>query len=147
MNPIRSIIAVLAGVALVNVMTQLLEAMLIAAAAGGSVSDTAALIEVRNRPAVLGGKLVSDTLVALLAGYVTAKVAAHGELLHGGVAALVVTAALIRGFTIGEGAELTPVWMRVALVALTGPAMLVGASIRAKAVEKSAIADHRSETP
>lgn len=133
MNPIRSIIAVLGGVALVNVLTQLLEAMLIAAAAGGPVADSAALFAVRNRPAVLGATLASDALVALLAGYMTAKIAGRRELLHAGAAAAVVTAALARGFTIGEGAALTPAWMRVALVALTGPAMIAGASIRARA--------------
>jgi hypothetical protein len=133
MNPVRSILAVLGGVALVNIVTQLLEAMLIAAAAGGPVTDPAALFAVRNRPAVLGAKLASDALVALLAGYMTAKIAGHRELLHAGAAAVVVTAALARGFTIGEGAALTPVWMRVALVAVTGPAMIAGASIRARA--------------
>jgi len=133
MNPIRSIIAVLGGVALVNVLTQLLEAMLIAAAAGGPVADAAALFAVRNRPAVLGATLASDALVALLAGYTTAKIAGRRELLHAGAAAVVVTAALARGFTVGEGAALTPVWMRVAVVALTGSAMIAGAAIRARA--------------
>jgi hypothetical protein len=143
MSPLRSILAVLAGVSLVNVLTQLLEAMLIAATAGGPVADTAALLEVRNRPPVLVAKLVSDTLIALLAGYTTAKIAGRHERLHGGVAALVVTAALVRGFTVGQDAALTPTWMRVALVALTGPAMLAGASVRARAAVQSPLAHHQ----
>jgi hypothetical protein len=137
MNPMRSILAVLAGVAIVNILTQLLEAMLIAAAAGGPVADTAALLEIRNRPPVLAAKFVSDALIALLAGYAAAKVAGHHERLHGGVAALVVTAALVAGFTTGEGAAVTPVWVRVALVAVTGPAMLAGAAVRARAARHS----------
>lgn len=133
MNPIRSLMAVLGGVALFNILTQLLEAMLIAAVAGGSITDSTALFAVRKGPAVLGGMLLSDSLVALLAGYMTAKIAAHRDVLHAGMAAVVVTAALVRGFTIGDDAALTPVWMRVTLVAVTGPAMLAGASIRARA--------------
>jgi len=73
------------------------------------------------------------SLVAILGGYMTAKVAGRQELGHGGAAALVQTAALAWGFTVGEYAAFTPVWMRVALVALTGPAMVAGASIRARA--------------
>jgi hypothetical protein len=130
-------LAVLAGVALVNILTQLLEAMLIAAVAGGPVADTAALLQVRNRPPVLAATLLSDALIALLAGYTTARIAGHHELWHAGVAALVVTAALVLGLTVGQGAELTPRWMRVALVALTGPAMLAGASVRARAARHS----------
>lgn len=133
MNPIRSILAVLGGIALVNILTQLLEAMLIAAAAGGPVADTASLFAVRNRPAVLGGTLASNALVALLAGYLTARIAGHRELLHGGATALVVTAALARGVTVGAGAELTPLWMRAALVVVTGPAIMAGALVRARA--------------
>ena len=43
------------------------------------------------------------------------------------------TALLVWGFTVGENAGLTPVWMRIATVLVTAPAMLAGASVRAKA--------------
>jgi hypothetical protein len=60
---------------------------------------------------------------------------------HGALAAAVQTTALIWGFTAGEFASFTPVWMRIALVVVTGPAMLAGAWVRAQAAQ---IADNAS---
>ena len=127
-NPLRSIIAVLGGIGLAT-----LEFTLVSAAAGGAITDLAGYFEVRNRPAILAAKLVYNSVAAILGGYMTARIAGSREMLHAGVAAAVQTFALIWGFTVGEYAAFTPVWMRVALVLLTGPAMLVGASVRAKA--------------
>jgi hypothetical protein len=52
---------------------------------------------------------------------------------HAAAAALLQTAALIWGFTAGEYASYTPLWMRLALVLLMGPAIMAGAAIRARA--------------
>ncbi|MGH9253742.1 MAG: hypothetical protein ACRD3C_04150 [Vicinamibacterales bacterium] len=133
MNPIRSLIAVLGGIGLVSLVAEALEFTLVSAAAGGSIVDMAGYFEVRNRPTILVAKLVYNTIAAILGGYMTAKIAASRELLHAGVAALIQTAALIWGFTLGEYASFTPIWMRIALVLVTGPAMVLGASIRARA--------------
>ena len=133
MNPLRSIIAVLGGIGLVSIVVETLEFTLVNAVAGGTILDMAGYFAVRNRPAILGAKLVYNTLAAVLGGYMTAKVAGTREMAHAGVAALLQTAALIWGFTAGEYAAFTPAWMRIALVLLTGPAMLAGASIRARA--------------
>ena len=133
MNPLRSIIAVLGGIGLVSIVVETLEFTLVNAAAGGTITDMAGYFAVRNRPAILGAKLVYNTLAAILGGYMTARVAGVREMMHAGVAAVAQTAALIWGFTAGEYAAFTPIWMRIALVLLTGPAMLTGASIRARA--------------
>jgi hypothetical protein len=132
-SPIRSIVAVLGGIGLFALVTETLEFTLVSAAAGGSISDMAAYFAVRNRPVILAAKLVYNTLAAILAGYMTAKIAGTRELLHAVVVAIVQTVALIWGFTAGEYASFTPIWMRVALVLTTGPAMMLGASIRARA--------------
>ena len=132
-SPIRSIIAVLGGIGLFALVTEALEFTLVTAAAGGSISDMPAYFAVRNRPVVLAAKLLYSTLAAILAGYMTAKIAGRRELLHAAVVAIVQTMALVWGFTVGEYASFTPVWMRVALVLTTGPAMMLGASIRARA--------------
>jgi hypothetical protein len=132
-SPIRSIIAVLGGMGLFALVTETLESTLVSAAAGGSISDMAAYFAVRNRPVILAAKLLYNTLAAILAGYMTAKIAGRRELLHAAVVAIVQTMALVWGFTAGEYASFTPVWMRVALVLTTGPAMMLGASIRARA--------------
>jgi hypothetical protein len=130
---IRSIIAVLGGIGLFALVTETLEFTLVSAAAGGSISDMAAYFAVRNRPVILAAKLLYNTLAAILAGYMTAKIAGSHELLHAVVVAVVQTLALIWSFTAGEYAAFTPIWTRVALVLTTGPAMVLGASIRARA--------------
>jgi len=131
---IRSIIAVLGGMGLFALVTETLEFTLVTAAAGGSISDMAAYFSVRNRPVILAAKVLYNTLAAILAGYMTAKIAGRRELLHAAVVAVVQTIALVWGFTAGEEyTSFTPVWMRVALVLTTGPAMVLGASIRARA--------------
>jgi hypothetical protein len=133
-SPVRSFIAVLGGVAVTSLVTETLEFTLVTAASGGTIADMAGYFQVRNRPAILAAKLVYNTVAGVLGGYLAAKVAGTRELLHGGAAAVLQTAALIWGFTAGEYAAFTPIWMRVALVLLTGPAMLAGASVRARAV-------------
>jgi hypothetical protein len=134
MNPFRSLVAVIAGVGVISVVVQLLEFTLVNAAAPTPISDIAGYFAVRNQPLILAAKLVYNTLAAILGGYVTAKVARTAEVRHGMVAAAAQTAAFAWWFTLGEFASFTPVWMRIVLVLLTGPAMIAGATIRARAV-------------
>ena len=129
----RSVIAVLAGMGLVSILVELLEVALVSAVAGGTVTDMASYFAVKNRPVMLGAQIGYTSFAAVLGGYVTARVAGTREILHGGVAALGKTMALAWGFTAGEYAGFTPVWMRMLLVLVTGLAMLTGASIRARA--------------
>ncbi|OFW35152.1 MAG: hypothetical protein A3F70_10605 [Acidobacteria bacterium RIFCSPLOWO2_12_FULL_67_14] len=133
LNPVRSIIAVLGGIGLISLVTEVLEFTLVRAVAGGPMADMTAYFAVRNRPAILAAKLAYTPLAAVLGGYMTAKVAAGRELPHAVVAATVQTMALIWGVTAGAYAPFTPVWMRAALVLLTGPGMVAGGAIRARA--------------
>jgi len=133
MSPIRSVVAVLGGILLISVVVEVLEFTLVSARAGGAITDLEGYFAVRNQSVMLAAKLVYNSLAAVLGGYMIAKVAGSREMLHGAIGALVQTVALVWGFTAGEYAAFTPVWMRVALVALTGPAMLAGAGVRARA--------------
>ncbi len=54
-----------------------------------------------------------------------------------GVGAAIQTAALVWGFTVGEYAAYTPVWTRIALVVLIGPAIVAGTAVRARAARYS----------
>jgi len=132
-NPIRSVVAVLGGILLISVVVEVLEFTLVSARAGGAIADLEGYFAVRNQPVMLAAKLVYNSLAAVLGGYMIAKVAGTREMLHAAGGAVVQTIAFAWGFTAGEYAAFTPVWMRVALIALTAPAMLVGASIRARA--------------
>ena len=133
-NVVRSILAVLVGLGVVSLVTEVLEFALVNAVAGARIADLGTYFAIRNEPGLLAAKLVYNTLAALLGGYVTARIAAGEEMPHATIGALVKTAALIWGFTVDEFATYTPVWMRVALVLSTGPAMLAGAWVRAHAV-------------
>ena len=135
MNLLRSVLALLVGLGLFRLVVALLETVLVGASAGGAVTNEAEYFAVRNRPGMLAAALGYNMMAAFLAGYVTAKIAGAQEMMHAGVAAAVQTAALIWGFTAGEYASSTPVWTRIALVSLTGPAMMAGALIRARAAE------------
>lgn len=126
----RSIISVLGGLGLTSVLGEVLEFALVSAAAGGPIADLSGYFAVRNRPAILLAALASRMVAALLGGYMTAKVAGRREMPHALAAAGIQTAALSWGFTAGEFAAFTPVWMRVAVVLTTGPAMLAGAAVR-----------------
>ena len=137
MTSVRSIIAVLGGIGVISLVAETLEFTLVTAAADGSIADMPGYFEVRNRPTILAAKLVSNTMAAILGGHITAKIAGTRELLHAGVAASIQTVALVWGFTMSEYASFTPVWMRIALVLLTGPAMVTCASIRARAGAES----------
>jgi hypothetical protein len=132
-NPLRSALAVIAGVAIISLVVQSLEFTLVNAAAGEPVRDMAGYFTVANRPSMLAAKLAYQTLAAILGGYMTAKIAGSDRMTHGALAAAVQTTALVWGFTAGEYASFTPVWMRIALVGVTGPAMLAGAWVRAQA--------------
>jgi hypothetical protein len=94
---IRSIIAVLGGIGLFALVTETLEFTLVTAAAGGAISDMAAYFAVRNRPVILAAKLLYNTLAAILAGYMTAKIAGLRELLYAALVAIVQTMALVWG--------------------------------------------------
>ena len=131
---LRSILAILGGIGLVSLVTQALEFTLVGAAADGQLTDMAHYFEVRNRPSILAAGLVYNTVAAVLGGYMTARIAGRQEMAHARIAALVLTASLIYGFTAGEFAQFTPAWMRIALIIITAPAMLAGAMVRARAV-------------
>jgi hypothetical protein len=133
LNPMRSLVAVLGGLLMLFVLTQVLELVLVRTAAAGPLENMEQYLAVRGRTGVLVGLLASQAVASLLAGYTTAKVAGLAELTHAGIAAALQTALFAWGFTVGENASLSPVWMRVATVVVTAPAMLAGASVRAKA--------------
>ncbi len=130
---VRGVIAVLAGMMVASVLPEVLETTLVRAASEGPLNDVAAYFAVRNRPSILVAKIVSGALTAVLAGYFVAKLAGSLELGHAAIAGLVQTATLAWAFTIGEYASATPIWVRALLLALTAPAMVLGASVRRRA--------------
>jgi len=125
-NPVRGITAILGALVLFSAVTQLLEYTLLSASGGDAVKDMTSYLAALNRTPILAVKAVANVLVALLAGYITAKIAQTREMMFAGIAAAAETCSLVYGFTMGEYVAL-PLWIRTLLVLTTGPAMLAGA--------------------
>ena len=137
MNPVRSLLALLVGIGLFRLVVAILETVMVGAAANGPLTNEAEYFAVRNQPVLLVAVLGFNSAAALLAGYVMTKIAGTRDLMLGGIGAGIQTAVLVWIFTAGEYAAYTPVWARIALVALTGPAMIAGASLRVRAARYS----------
>ncbi len=129
----RGIIGVMGGIVLYLSIAEALETVLVIATADPQPTDIVSYFAARNRAVVLGPKLAYNSLTALLSGYMTARVAGESEMYYGKMAAAVLTVELTWRFLMGENAALTPAWMRAFMVLTTGPAMLVGASLRGRA--------------
>ncbi len=121
------------GAVLFLVITEVLETALVGALGADKPIDDASYYAIRNTPTILGAKLFYNSLSAIWAGYMTGRLATENELAYGKLAAGVLTAYLAWQLLATAQAAFTPTWMRVFVVVTTGPAMLVGAWIRAQA--------------
>jgi hypothetical protein len=131
-NPLRSLVAIVGGVLLLNFMSSTLQSTLVSVVAQATPADEAAYLAVRNRPAMLGISLVTHVLAATLAGYIIARVSGVHEVRHAMAAAALLAVAYASTF-MTENAMLPPAWMRVAMLILTPPALVAGAYVRAEA--------------
>jgi len=141
MNPLRSLLAVVGGLAVILFTTQVLEVMLVTAVAGDTITDIEGFLVAANQPAMLAAKVVYSVLISILGGYLVAKVASVAPMSHAMFAALLLAWVLIQGFATDEMAAATPVSVRALLVVVMCGALLTGASIRAKAAALSGTND------
>lgn len=133
MNPVKSLTAVLGAILVIFALGQVLEVVLVMTLSDPRPETIEQYFSVRERTPIQIGILISHGIAALLGGYIAARIAGSQEMLHAAIAATVQIGFLLWGFAPGENAAMTPLWNRVALVAVTAPAMLAGASVRAKA--------------
>jgi hypothetical protein len=131
-DPVRGITGVLGALVLFSALTQLLEYTLVSASGGDAVNSMSSYLAALNRPAVLAVKAVANIMVAVLTGYLTARIARSREVMFGGIAAAAETCTLVYGFTMGEYVVL-PLWFRGLVLLTTGPAMMAGAWVRGQA--------------
>ena len=131
-SPLRSVVAVVGGVLLLGFMDSTLERTLVGAIAQGSASTEAAYLAIRNRPVVLAITLATHALASTLAGYVIAKIAAAYEVRHAVAAAVLLSVGYASTF-MTDNPMLPPVWVRVAMLIITTPALMAGAHVRAEA--------------
>jgi hypothetical protein len=133
MTVLRGVIGVLVGLAVSVGFVQLLELMLANAIAGRplqSIEDYAAVL---NALPVLGIRLVVTSFIALLGGYLCAKLAEADEMRYTLIAVIFRILAIAGGNAAGYMPR-TPMWALAVLLTVSTGAMLAGGAIRAAAV-------------
>ena len=131
LSPIRTIIAVLGTTVILRLLGQSLELALVEMTADATTLE--AYFAARNQPAVLAGVIVSQIVASLLAGYVGAKIAGIAEVAHIGFAGVIQVLIFVYEFTRGGNPGMYPLWVQLTMPLVTLPALIAGASIRAKA--------------
>ena len=129
----RSIAVVVLGLLLLGFIDQTLERTLVMTLAQGvEIKDEAAYLAIRNRPMVLAVTLVTHGFASLLTGYVLAKLAGKNEVQHAAGTAALFTIAMI-GASAAPSVMLPPIWVRMAMLLITPPALIAGAYVRGQA--------------
>ena len=96
------------------------------------IKDEASYLAVRNRPMVLAMTVITHGFASLLTGYVLGKLAGTREVQHAAATAALFTLALI-GAAAAPNVMLPPMWVRLAMLAITPPALIGGAYVRGQA--------------
>ena len=141
MGLIRAVAAVVVGILLAYGLPWVLERVLVESTAGRNLYTAGDYYMVRNTAGIMAARLIMGFFVSVLAGHTAARIAKDDMVRTVAISASALTVMLISEFTVGEFAWGTPIWMRVALVVITGPAMVLGAYAR------SAVAQLRAEQP
>lgn len=137
MTVLRGLVGVLVGLAVSVGVVQFLELMLANAIAGRPLQSMGDYAVVLNALPVLGIRLVVTSFLALLGGYVCAKLAEADEMRYTLMAAIFRILAIAGGSAAGYMPP-TPVWALAVLLTVSTGAMLGGGAIRAAAAAAGA---------
>ena len=132
MTVLRGLIGVLIGLAVSVGFVQLLELMLANAIAGRPLQSMDDYAVVLNALPVLALRLVVTSFVALLGGYLCAKLAEADEMRYTLIAVIFRILAIGGGNAAGYMPR-TPVWALAVLLTVSTGAMLAGGAVRAAA--------------
>jgi hypothetical protein len=132
---VRSLIGILGGIVLISFLTQLLEVPLVNVFASEPITDVNGYLAARSQPPMQMAMLAIAGVTGLLAGYMVAKIAGQYEMQHAAFAAFVQSVLLVRGYAAARAAAALPVWLEAAIVVVTVTAMMLGASVRARAAK------------
>jgi hypothetical protein len=106
--------------------------------APGPIADMNEYLAARNQTPIHLAMVAIAGVTGILAGYLVAKIVGQYEMQHAAIAAVAQTLLLVRGYAGADPAAALPAWLEVALVAVTAPAMLLGAFVRARAAKLNA---------
>ena len=129
---LRGLVGVLVGLAVSVGFVQVLELMLANALAGRPLETLDAYAVVLNRVPVLAIRVVVSSCLALLGGYLCAKLAEADEMRYTLIAVVFRIIAITWGNAAGYMPR-TPVWSLAVLLTVSTGAMLGGGAIRAAA--------------
>ncbi|HEU5256568.1 MAG TPA: hypothetical protein VFU28_11300 [Vicinamibacterales bacterium] len=132
MTVLRGLVGVLVGLAVSVGFVQFLELMLANAIAGRPLQSMEDYAVVLNALPVLGVRLVVTSFLALLGGYLCAKLAEADEMRYTLIAAIFRILAVAGGSGAGYMPR-TPVWALAVLLTVSTGAMVGGGAIRAAA--------------
>jgi hypothetical protein len=133
MTLLRGLVGVLVGLAVSVGFVQFLELMLANALAGRALQSMEDYAVVLNTLPMLGIRLAVSSFVALLGGYLCAKLAERDEMRYTLMAIIFRAMALVGGNTAGYMPR-TPAWALAVLLVVSSAAMLAGGAVRAAAV-------------
>jgi hypothetical protein len=126
------LVGVLVALAVSVGFVQWLELMLANAIAGRALQTLDDYALVLNTWPLLAMRLVISSFMALLGGYVCAKLAEHEEMRYTLIAVIFRLMAMVGGNAAGYMPR-TPAWALAALLTVSSAAMLLGGAIRAAA--------------
>ena len=132
MTALRGLVGVLVGLAVSVGFVQFMELMLANAIAGRPLQSMEDYAVVLNALPVLGIRLVVTSFLALLGGYLCAKLAEADEMRYTFIAVIFRILAIAGGNAAGYMPR-TPVWALAVLLTASTGAMLAGGAIRAAA--------------
>jgi hypothetical protein len=143
MSLLRGLIGVLVALAIAVGFVQFLELILANAVAGRALQSLEDYALVLNSWPLLAIRLVVSSFMALLAGYVCAKLAEHDEMRYTLIAVLFRLIAVAGGSAAGYMPH-TPLWALALLLTVSSAAMLAGGAVRAAAAAAAARKEHKS---
>lgn len=140
-EPLRSFLAVLVGLVLVRLLTQILEQTLVLSFAETAPASLADYIALRNRPGLMTVGLLTHAFVSVMAGYVIGKIASVHDVRHAVVAGAIQLALFLWAFATTDAPLLPPMWARIGLLIVSVPALAAGATVHAdaRAIQESPI--------
>lgn len=113
---VRSLLAVVIGLLLISLITELIEFGVVTALHGAVTTDQAIYFEIRNRLPVILFKFVYNGVAALIGGFVAGWIAGRKEIHHGVALALAQALALLWAMTVSPYAQTTPLWVWLVLL-------------------------------
>ena len=143
MNVLRGLVGVLAALAIAVGFTQFLELMLANAIAGRALQSLDDYALVLNSWPLLAMRLAVSSFMALLGGYVCAKLAEHDEMRYTLIAVIFRLVAVVGGNAAGYMPR-TPVRALAVLLTVSSAAILAGAAVRAAAAAAEARKENRA---